>query len=373
MEPGTGLVSVAKKIVRAAVGVGLDEAGGRICGPTGWKFVKESLTPVFEELERRFPGIFLMEAQAEKAVEALSTDKQFEEMASRSLASLQSGQVEIMHLLAAQSGTLEDIRSIVDDAYAGLGEQVQSLRDVVCSLSANLKALETRAPEQPSPQAARGLTLDAVYDECRAWQVDAQRWMEAGDMQAASERLRLARDIAEQALREHANDTQLMITLGYIEKTQAQVAQRKNDYQAFVETLEKAARHFAATLALDPQNAGALNGMANVYLMHGDHRRAVELGVLAVRVAPGYGAALWDLAIAMEAQQAETGPYLGRTGKLLQVYRDLERVMVRQPEVFSARDLLYVRGRIAALRPLVSRRHGHARASIGAASGVALQ
>ena len=347
------LLLVGKKIIRGAVEIGLDEAGARICGPTAWKYVKAALTPAFEELEKRFPRLFLATEEAEKAAQALSTDPDFAPLVTRGLAQLREGQQDIMALLARQSTTLSQIGNQVDAGYALLGDKMDRLHEAMQVIADGLAGFPDKAGAADrgagAPSLALEATVDAIYAECASWQADGQRYMEAGDTRAASARLAQGRALAQAGLQRHPLDARLLSALGFIEKTQAQVAQRDADYAHYLERLESAAKCFAAVLASDPRAAAALNGMANVYLLNRDYRRAAELGSLAVALAPAYGAALWDLAIAQEGQLREYGRDGELAAGLVSTYRRLEALMPRQPEMFSAQDLMYIQGRSAAL------------------------
>lgn len=55
------LVVVTKEVLLNIAEVGLDEAGTRLLGLTGWKFAKKAATPVFNEIAKKFPAIFQAE------------------------------------------------------------------------------------------------------------------------------------------------------------------------------------------------------------------------------------------------------------------------------------------------------------------------
>ena len=54
------LVSVTKQVIRAAAKFGIEEAGTRIMG-SAWTPFKAMLSPVFSELEKRYPNFFLLD------------------------------------------------------------------------------------------------------------------------------------------------------------------------------------------------------------------------------------------------------------------------------------------------------------------------
>jgi tetratricopeptide (TPR) repeat protein len=349
------LVSLAKKVIRGAVGIGLDEAGTRICGPTVWKYAKAMLSPVVGELQRRFPKLLLVPEEAEKASEALSTDKVLQDMLNDGFTGLESGQEEILALLAKQNNTLQAIGNSIDDGFRKAGKQVDAAFNNIATrlekLELTLEVLSApREKGRELPQVAAGFTLRQIYDQAFAYQADAMRWVVAGEASPASQRLAEGRSLVEPALIHYPKDAQLLVPLGYIEKTQAQVAQLQGDHENYIVSLEKAAKCFATVLKSDPTNVGALNGMANVYVFHRDYDRAIELGTLATKSAPEYGAAFWDLAIALEGKIKDVGPQKPLVNHLKAVYRQLELLMPQQPAAFTASDLAYVRKRLRNLQ-----------------------
>src|SRR6516162_10195012 len=107
------LLSVTKAIIRKAAENGLDEAGTRICC-SGWPYVKKMLSPVVDELQRRFPKLFLVgsdeaKAAATQAQSTLDNDPNLQKMLSDSFSKLEHGQDEILDLLARNSDTLKQI------------------------------------------------------------------------------------------------------------------------------------------------------------------------------------------------------------------------------------------------------------------------
>jgi len=346
---------LAKKIVRGAVGVGLEEAGTRICGPTAWNYMKTILSPVVDELQGRFPTLFLVPEEAEKAAKALSSDKVLQDMLNDGFAHLESGQGEILALLAKQNDTLEDIGTSIDDGFRMAGQQLDSAFDNIAAILARLE-LKLELIGTPSERGfehtadVESLSVRQINDQAYAYQADAMRWVVVGDASAASQRLADGRALVELALlKRHPGNAQLLVLLGYMEKTQAQVAELQADHESYVASLEKAATCFAIVLKTDPTNIGALNGMANIYAFHRDYDRAIELGALAVKSAPTYGAAFWDLALSIEGKLQENGRNTVLINQLKAVYRQLETLMPQQPEAFTAGDLAYVQQKLRVL------------------------
>lgn len=348
------VISLVKQVVRGAVGVGLDEAGTRICGPAAWKYVQKMLSPVVDELQRRYPKLFLVSEEAEKATIALSSDEGLKDMLNRGFASLESGQGEILALLAQHNETLQVIGNSIDDGFREAGQHLDTAFE---NIAAKLERLELKLEvfSQPNEKNAGlhtvpvGLSVRQIEKQAYAYQADGMRWVVSGEADAASQRLAEGRVLVEPALKDHPENVQLLVSLGYIEKTQAQVAELQGDHESYVASLEKAAMCFATALKTDPTNVGALNGMANIYAFHRDYDRAIELGTLTVKSAPTYGAALWDLALALESKLQEVGRKTALIDHLKVVYRQLEMLMPQQPEAFTASDLAHVHERLRML------------------------
>jgi tetratricopeptide (TPR) repeat protein len=350
----SAILLLAKKVVRGAVGVGLEEAGTRICGPTAWNYAKTILSPVVDELKRRFPKLLLVPEEAEKAAEALSSDKVLQDMLNDGFACLESGQGEMLALLAKQNDTLEVIGTSIDDGFRMTGQQFDNIAKKLARLELKLELLSMPSERYPDfPAVVEGLSVRQISDQAYAYQADAMRWVVAGKASAASQRLADGRALVEPSLiRNHPGNAQLLVSLGYIEKTQAQVAELQADHESYVASLEKAAKCFATVLKTDPTNVGALNGMANIYAFHRDYDRAIELGRLAVKSAPMYGPAFWDLAFSLESKLQEAGQNTSLLNQLKAVYRQLETLMPQQPEAFAASDLVYVQNRLRVLQGL---------------------
>lgn len=358
MKLSESLLAIAKKVIRGAVGVGIEEAGARICGPTAWKYIKAALSPAVDELEHRFPKMFLLPKEAEKAVKTLSSDKAFEEMISNGFISLENGQLEILAFLTQQNEIIAEIGKDVDAGFDLLDKKTDNLQVSIDFLTGKLIELTSRFDDLVPPKAAKptvfthSIAPGHIYDQAFTCQADAQRYVESGDAGEASERLAEGRILVETGLQDFPDNTSLLVALGYIEKTQAQAALLQSNFEHYVYYLEKAAKCFAAALSSDPDNAGALNGMANVYFYHHDYNRAIKFGTLAIDRDPEYGAAYWDLALSLESRLKDSGPDLPTTNKLKVTYRQLEVLISKQKQVFTTDDLAYVRNRMKALQYL---------------------
>jgi len=102
----TNLISVTKQVIRAAAKFGIDEAGSRIMG-SAWKPFKAMLSPVINELEKRFPELFLLvespvdsptadvQAVARQVIAEINSDKVLQQLILQGFNELDEGQYEI--------------------------------------------------------------------------------------------------------------------------------------------------------------------------------------------------------------------------------------------------------------------------------------
>lgn len=345
------LLALAKKVIRKAGEIGLEEAGHYLCGPA-WPYVKKVLSPVIEELEKKFPKLLLVPEEASKAAEALSKDVALQDMLQSGFAELESGQEEILAALARQNETLIGIGEAINSGFLEADEKLDDAFKAICS---ELRALKFKIADfhvAPKDEVALELSIDEINKQATSLQWDAVKWVVAGDAKTASERLSEARVKLEAGLKRAAGHAGLLVCFGFVQKTQAQVSQLQGNHQEYVNSLAEAAKYFAEVLRNDPTNLGALNGMANIYSFDKDYDRAIQLGTLAVHSNPNYGAAAWDLAIALENKMK----VIGKTPKLVEqlksVYCHLQALMPQQPQAFTASELAYVQKRLVALESL---------------------
>ncbi len=341
------LVSLAKKVIRKAGEIGLEEGGKFVCGPA-WPFVEKILSPVVEELEHRFPKLFLVPEETEKASEALSEDVALQEMLQKGFAQLESGQEEILAALARQNEVLVAIGEAVNRGFQEGGQKIDNSFENIRQQLEEIRFLIAPVSKVTTPFQS-GLSISEINERVYAFQSDAMKWVEAGHADIASQRLAEARILFEDGLKRDPHNTYLLVACGYIEKTQAQVGQLQGDHEMYVNSLAEAAKYFAQVLSINAKDIGALNGMANIYLFDKDYDRAIQLSTLAVHCAPNYGAASWDLAIALENKLAEAGPEPELIDRLKTVYRRIEFMMPQQPEAFTASNLAHVQKRLRVL------------------------
>ena len=192
---------------------------------------------------------------------------------------------------------------------------------------------------------AAGLTIAEIVQRARLCQEEAIGHSNAGDDAAALRRISEGRELAEAGRRRAPEDAELLIVLGFLEKTQAQI---DTDPDSAAASLSKAASCFAKALEAQPSDVSTVNGMANVYAIAHDYDRAIKLGETLFTTAPEYGAAAFDYALAMERHLEETGENLELLEKLDVVYRHLQGLLARPEQKFSAMHFAYVQERVDA-------------------------
>jgi tetratricopeptide (TPR) repeat protein len=84
--------------------------------------------------------------------------------------------------------------------------------------------------------------------------------------------------------------------------TLAQISEAGKNQQARLEHLEEAKRFFGHVVQLNPEEAGAWNGLGNVQAMLGDEDAAIGSYERAIELEPNYTAAYHDLGISCEAK-----------------------------------------------------------------------
>lgn len=114
---------------------------------------------------------------------------------------------------------------------------------------------------------------------------------------AARQKLDEARSAAE---RTDPLDTNALTQRGYIAKTLAQIAEATNDQANKQKYNQDAAKFFRHVVQLNPENAGAHNGLGNIEHAMGNIDAAITAYNRAIELMPAYTAAYHDLAIALE-------------------------------------------------------------------------
>jgi hypothetical protein len=341
------VLALAKQIVRRTAELGLDEGGTLICGPA-WPPIKKILEPVMAELDRRFPNLMLAKTEeafeaASKAADSLDNDARLQDLLDKGFSGLDIQQKEVFALLARFDDKLEQIGGSIDRGFEATKQSYEAIADQLRKLDLRLDF----AGEQRD--AAAGLSIDEIFDEAIGCQSDAIHQANAENYAVAERRVARGRELLEAGLRRAPNEMRLLNVLGFIEKTQAQIDELTDPDKAAAAT-SKAAEYFAQVLAAEPDNAAALNGMVNVYLLTKDYDRACKLGETVFTTAPHYGAAIGDFALALEGLMEERGEDICGLEKLDNVYQHLLTLLRRPEQHFDAVQLAYFEERAEAIR-----------------------
>jgi tetratricopeptide (TPR) repeat protein len=340
------IVDIAKKVLRKAVGIGIDLAGEAICTPKLWDFFKKVLAPVFKELEQKYPRLFLKPKEAdpeeaEKAIGELEKNKRLIDLISskfdHEFGALKEGQDEISALLIGVEKTVIDISTTVKD----IGEELNS---------ADLKTLKLKIDEihkmMVTPPVEPSLSSEEIDREVRALQTDAMRWIQGRISHSAQRRLTEARRLIANGIERDPQNANLYVLRGYIEKTQSQVDTLEGRHELAITHIGDAAKYFGAALKLDTNNVEALNGMANVFLNAKYYETAIKLGRIVVKKAPEFASGAWDLALSIEKKIKQDGQTTVLVEELKSLYRVLLQLIPRPGSGFSSSNLYYVQSRL---------------------------
>ena len=353
--------NVLKMVVRGAVEFGIDDAGARIAG-AAWPLIKKTAAPVLDELQKRYPALFLLPGPesknaAAKALSDLNSDpillRQLE-ITSQQLESIGIKQDTILKTVMEQNETMRGIGAVIDGvakSQAAIQESQAKAMETLQSELANLKLTlaDLHAQVAPAPaEIGQPLSLGDIFRRANQYQSEAMRYLDAGDYATAALRVRDGKALALAGFRREPNDADMLATLGYLEKTNAQISWETGAGDP-AEQLGAASRYFAKALEADPENVSAMNGLADAYIFAKDYDRAIELGAWVLTKEPRYGAAAWDLAIALEGKIAEVGPDPKYLGKLLSTYEWLKELIPSQPLQFGPDQLAHVEERLQQL------------------------
>ena len=350
----SGFLNVAKKVLRQAVNFGIEEAGVRICGKTGWNAIKALVSPVIQELERRYPNLLLVPEKMDKAEHDLDNDIMLENIVQERLGAIEGGQKEILAVLFRNEETLSSYRNLFFNAFNEADKHaeerhkilISEIRKVKTDVEGEIRAIGKKSEAVVEPKA----TLKELYYQANGYQSDAITWLTDKQIAAATERLSIARTLAMGGMTRMGKSAELMTTMGYVEKTQAQVCFAENNIDGATRYLADAARFFNEALKLAPEDMSALNGIANIYLFGGDLDAAIEVGRTIMHTDENYGAAIWDLGLALEkklmAQWISSNMDLQLLNEAIGVDEHLLKIIPQQPSSFRSSDLDHVQKRL---------------------------
>lgn len=349
------LLARLKQIVRGAAEFGINEAGTRALGQF-WPLAKEVLKPIFQELEKRYPALFLAPGPdavkaAEKALKDLTFDASLQKQSENLLehldekfAELGITQDQILKAVTSQEKTLQGVGAALDKVALEQGNQAsmtETLLREFRELALKLDRVQA-APEND-------MTIAEIAQRANEYQYEAMRWLSSGDPLAAARRVKDGKTLALGGFKRDPGSTVILATLGYLEKTEAQIAWESGENGDPAAHLGEAAKYFGKALETDPEDVSALNGLADLFIFAKDFDRAITLGTMVVQKEPTYGAAALDLSIALEGKISEVGPLPQYVTVLEAVYKLLEQLIPLQPMVFDGSHLAYVQKRLKEL------------------------
>lgn len=102
----------------------------------------------------------------------------------------------------------------------------------------------------------------------------------------------------------HPQDADLQLVRGYTHKNIAMALQRRGQPEGAEQALDEAWRTFSTAARERPGDAGAWNGMGSVCMLRGQLKQALRCIERALRLEPGYQAAIHDKAVVLAALAA---------------------------------------------------------------------
>lgn len=257
--------------------------------------------------------------------------------------------------------TPDDLAAKVTAAVANVGNE---LTEAIGRLNIPLSrviAEVRRLGEMPR------LAPAEIVEEVDNLQRDATNWVADGRFwRTAQLRLDEARRLVASGSKEIRRHPGLLTSLGYVEKTAAQIAEGRGDAKGAKKAYQSAERYFRAALKLDPTDAGALNGQANIYSARGAFEKAAKLGRVVTGYRPDYAAAYWDLAIALRGL-LKAKPSRALVEELADVCETLVELIPREPGGFTSGEFATAQADARRFRRLASQL-ARARRSVGARS-----
>lgn len=334
------LVKVAKKIVSNIAEMGIDEAGQFVCG-TRWPFFKKVLSPAIDALAERFPDLLINTETAGKASNELELAPDLrallEEEYKKHFAELEEGHKEIQGILLQQSELLGSLKEASESGSQELAKIGYDVKEALTLLREKHAEVSISGDEIP-------LEVDSL-------QRDAMGWIEKNRPLSAQRRLNDARNLIRNEIEENPQNVRLLALRGYVEKSQGQVHLLKGEVDEARKALDMAANYFNAVHKAETKDPSALNGLANIYFYVGDYDTAARFSTMALKEAPHYAEAAWDLALALEMKLGRGDSAKDIVPRLVPCYETLAAIIPQYPG-FTASQLKYVQTRLSQLKGL---------------------
>ena len=147
----------------------------------------------------------------------------------------------------------------------------------------------------------------AYFGLAYASQMRGNELLQRNDPDHAKEELDKAAGYVKIAQQYDEFDAASLVQLGYTEKDLAQVYSDKGLRDKASEADNSAARHFRMALGANPKDAGAHNGLGNVYFDKGDLDSAIAEFQTATTLEPKYTFAWYDLVLALRRKYGSDG------------------------------------------------------------------
>ncbi len=161
-----------------------------------------------------------------------------------------------------------------------------------------------RPDDVPQPATHRP-SKEAVSAEVRELQLLGLDALRDGDLATADAALEKAEALLGDALVESPSDLALLNLKGYLYKNWAIAYRRLNMESKARGQIADAEKTFRIVLAIDAENAGALNGLGSVFILRGRLDRAEEYIRKALEIRPDYDAAKNDLELIQKLRAAK--------------------------------------------------------------------
>lgn len=165
---------------------------------------------------------------------------------------------------------------------------------------------------------------DAYVGLAMANQIEAGESMRKQEYDRASGLLEKAVGYAKLGLQDDPANSPLLLQMGYIQKELAQYYSDKGDVGQAETARGKAIELFTKGIAYNPKDAGAHNGLGDMYYQAGDYDKAIKEYETATRLIPDYTFAWYDLTITLQQKYQHAGkPDTDTLRALLQALKKL--------------------------------------------------
>ena len=304
-----------RKILLGAGEASLDIAGATFL-PGAWPIIKGALEPVLDRLKERLGGekVTASIEQAQKAVNEFEADQYLQEMLHSKLVeyldayvkSLQPMNEDIQKLMRVVLGDHElleelvgGVKRIEEKLESGVNLSPKAVDDVVAAIS---KRAETNRQVRALALREMGPVAQLVGRQVHRLQIRAVELVEDKQLDRARDELREGLLLVAALLNDAPSDLHLLMQMGMIYKTLAQVQEAAGQPKEVEESLAQAEKIFTYVkdgvrgdqkTSLDLANA--MHGLGNMKQMRREFRAAIENYEKAVSLDPEHCYAWHDM------------------------------------------------------------------------------